>query len=384
MTSNYILNNYCQKISLNQTLNNSYLLQNEQNKSLTWTFNKTMQMHIGVFGRKHTYGEWPILMSESYIKFRIYYIDNSNNVTHIINAPETYTFDYTVTDAKNCTQSTNPWKGFSDTGGDINKDTDNKWRYYAYKVRPLNITISGSQLSTLLNKIRENAGSGTLYLVPECRITVKSQKLRDNNCLKRIYATTLRPINDTTLSAGTKLKRITTGVNVNFTPVTSSGSQMIIKYTKQTTSTGSVANDDVKITTVCDDGIIMRAGKYLFGLGYANAVNHNRGGGAGEPDFGAIGYSSQEVAGKTVLWNAPDVAVSEQAISGDTGPQYFTHVPVLFYYDASIVKNYSDIDSDLLTTNTNGYAKRVDSIPLKDIFECIRYLRENKHYKFGI
>ena len=105
-----------------------------------------------------------------------------------------------------------------------------------------------------------------------------------------------------------------------------------------------------------NDGIVMRSGKYTFGLGYASGVNHNK-----FENNTCVGYNMSYG-----LW--PNNIFNER--------------PVLFYYDSSIIAQYPS-DSNVSTTNA-GYARRVNSIPLDELFYTIKYLRDSQNFMFGI
>jgi hypothetical protein len=143
------------------------------------------------------------------------------------------------------------------------------------------------------------------------------------------------------------------------------------KTTTEASGTGNVVND-IKTSTLVNDGIVFRRDKYTFGLGYSNQI----------PDYatplegdGHIAYeklhSGKADTTPVVGWN--------HKLKGEAEPVLFYHEYIPDMYTTTndeykIVKpNHTSISRDNL-----GYARRTNVIPLKDIFEAIKFLRE--HY----
>ena len=134
-----------------------------------------------------------------------------------------------------------------------------------------------------------------------------------------------------------------------------------------TITESTAAASDVKATTICNDGMVVRAGGYVFGLGYTeNAVDHERN-----------GYTPQ---------NSSDP--HWKMINKD---YYLQNIPVLFYYKHN--DNYYNSDkspksngttTEFGATSSKGYATRMNAIPLEDIFKAVEILRSNEASQYGL
>lgn len=367
-TKNYIENNYACYINIDTDITSSVKLNKNENTTITWSFDSDLQFHIGAFCQKNERNKWPILMSDSKLQLSVWYIPNnsqtpiyipiSNGAGVSANGTMEFTFDYT---ANNTNTESYSWKGFTKSGVKLNDDTNITWRYYAFRIRPYNISFTGKSLNKLLDAIKTqvSSGNGKLYLVPAISINMHTQN-KQINVLKRIYATLIRPCSESS-SPSTYAKRVTTGVNVLFTGQKNK-SVLPIVYTN---IIKSETQDDTKITTICDDGVVIRSGKYLFGLGFAKGINHDRSSGTRNAGYNQTSSSADNTF---LQWEPYD--------SSTLNGEKYVDEPVLFFYDGDLAKKY-EADSNKLSTDNEGFAKRINSIPISDIFECIKLIKQS-------
>jgi hypothetical protein len=112
-------------------------------------------------------------------------------------------------------------------------------------------------------------------------------------------------------------------------------------------------NNTLESTNICTNGIVSRSGNYTFGLGYSNyLINHDSGN----------SYISVNNAEKTLLYN-------EGFLNKDEG-NIIKGEPVLFYYDHGAYKGDTNLPND-----SAGYARRVNSIRLSELFNMLKSLR---------
>lgn len=165
---------------------------------------------------------------------------------------------------------------------------------------------------------------------------------------------------------------ITLGYNNDFIkytdiPLTSGGEicKITYKYTVKESSE-NVEESNIKSTIICNDGIVTRAGKYVFGLGFAeNVVNHK-----------VNGYEQLDTANPH--WNIK--------VTNDSA--YRTRIPVLFYHEYSS-NYYESTAGGAIPTNdglrtSKGYAQRTNAIPLDDLFNMLRSYNESDTAQYGL
>lgn len=356
--SNYISNSYLQKYSISNTQSGKYNGL-DASKTITITFNKDFMFHIAINGKCDN-GRWPVLWDSSKLNLSLWAQTSKSGVIDL-GISETYNIDYTTNNSKN--DNGFGWVGYKSDGTSYAEDNyDFNMRYYTYKFRPKSITISGNALKTIISKLASDEVLD-LYVVATAELKTVGQNAvkvlgiggNPKEVIKGLWMSCPRPIDEANITAGTSTKKQKTATKVNFSPASSSDKKVsTLKLTyKLATSTGG----NVKTTTICNDGIVMRAGNYTFGLGYASGVNHNK-------------YSSNTLTGYTMT-------------NGMWPENMYSARPVLFYYDSSIIAQYPNTASSVSTTDT-GYAKRVNSIPLDELFNTIKYLRESESFVFGI
>jgi hypothetical protein len=112
---------------------------------------------------------------------------------------------------------------------------------------------------------------------------------------------------------------------------------------------GGNNTNTLQSSIICNDGITMIAGKHTFGLGYGYAVNHE----------GQNGY----------MHPSTDKLVWSNGITAEK-------IPMLYYYDTDVHESIKGTSADKRTEE--AYTRRINAIPLKDIFETIQFIREHK------
>lgn len=137
----------------------------------------------------------------------------------------------------------------------------------------------------------------------------------------------------------------------------------VVTVTGGTTET--ITESNIKTTTLCNDGIVTRAGKYVFGLGFAeNMVNHR-----------VNGYSP--VSADDPHWR----------LSKTDDTAYNQRVPMIFYHKYS-PKYYSS--SAIGTTfpknnsqSSKGYAQRTNAISLEELFNVVGFI-QSTYLQYGV
>ena len=216
-----------------------------------------------------------------------------------------------------------------------------------------------------------------LFIVPEVYIHIKSDKNTWGNhgdVIKGMLFTVPVPIqNSYTISNNSVLehKNSTSGTYLtSFKPT--------IEYSYYSSKSDNVS--EINSTTIAEDGIVHRTNDYVFGLGYSKAV---------------IDHSKSE--GYTHAGEATG-SFNENGDASWNSTTYKTNIPVLFYHKVEPIVNdkkgnyYKDPkDSGGLVVPCNesytnkGFAQRIHAIPLEDIFNAIKHMRENDSYaQFGL
>jgi hypothetical protein len=132
-----------------------------------------------------------------------------------------------------------------------------------------------------------------------------------------------------------------------------------------------LSNSNVKSTTICNDGVVVRSGEYVFGLGHAQYVyDHAR-------------YGYKVIADGIDPIGMPLRGPFDYHWAENTdGYNYRNDVPVLFYhkYDDNYYRTYKNYGgtTDDLNNTMSGYARRINAIPLDELFEIIQEWRTFK------
>lgn len=358
----YIKDNYLQRNAIQRESGQFLSTKNNIDINLTNYFWLVLGIWTGC-----SYGKWGLLHSDSYMRLRVYYSTDGGNAFKQTSIYRDYKFDHSTSSTAD--DSGFEWVGVNIDGSSFGSGNyDTKWRYRSYVFKPSKFTITSN--STGFDDIVSAYNSGKsveFRIVPTFKLRAHAQKSKD--LIGGICVTCPRPIeiSDTSGISSTKLisgDKYTGGKRIfpiykNVASCTGS-----ISYT---VTESTAAASDVKATTICNDGMVVRAGGYVFGLGYAeNAVDHERN-----------GYTQQDSSDPH--W---------KMINKD---YYLQNIPVLFYYKHN--DNYYNSDkspksngttTEFGATSSKGYATRMNAIPLEDIFKAVEILRSNEASQYGL
>lgn len=327
------------------------------NTDMQISFLTDFMFDIGVTA-KCIKSKWPCLTNTSYLNLSLWYkIDNLDPVL-VENSNVKYNFPTSKGNGNACLKTSTDndngyeWRGYSKDGKDLSGNYDSVCRYYTYKMKPqqMNISYTSSEYKKIVKAFNEGKNI-TIYVVPEFNINMHTQK--DKDCLKKIEIYNIIPAAPDNITPSRNIKNILNNKNKHTTNETKSG---MLLYGASVINSGNNGGNNgnnygipnEKITTVCNDGIVMRAGNYVFGLGYAeNIVDHS--------------YQDSEKSGNYKV----DSTTHEWIATSD---KFKHNIPVLFYYQRNSAGN-------LNTTTSEDYAKKMNAIPLEDIFNSIKYLR---------
>ena len=214
------------------------------------------------------------------------------------------------------------------------------------------------------------AGDITVYVVPAVKINIKSENKKDN--IKNVSFTGFWNNASTSKTESSTISRTTRTSDP-------SASSTYVKPSCEYYVTTTDNSNAHKSTTICDNGIVFTSGKYVFGLGYAEHIyNHNM-------TKNSAAYSQQD--GKNIWGKGGTVEPKvNESISGE---------PVLFLADSTStgVKDWIKSVNSSLKKDTDkekinfNYNRAINAIPLKDIFEAIKHIRNTNTgdwKKFGL
>lgn len=348
---NISASNYIQKISIKKP-DNSIV---NTTANLKIIFKDEFICHIGLRGRNKG-GSWPVLNSDSQLQLKVYYaIGNSNAIKELYTDTKIYKFNYSTNSILYDTSC--KWKGWNENGVWLGDNDNDNWRYCAFSFRPYNISIPSSVCDEIFTELNNNS-TVYIYVVPYFKLA--AHVLRNwwadrRNSLAGICATCPRVLKtNTSRSASTTITKIDTNL-----PLTEARSEENNGYVIYYINKLIGLDNGVSSTTICDDGIVMRSGQYVFGLGYTqDAVDHR-----------VNEYDRMD--------NDPSWKVSDKAENN------YISKPILFYhkYDNRYYNGKEPYTND---KSNKGYAKRMDAIPLEDIFEAIRHIRESTANSYGL
>jgi hypothetical protein len=357
---NYVTENYLQKVTIVKN-GNEYLSSNDD---IILNMTDYFFTNIGIYTGCEN-GRWGLLHSDSNLVLKIYYVIN-NTLYDAGAAIQSFKFDHSTNSAKN--DSGYEWVGISEKGADFgSKDYANKWRYRTYIFKPNNMQITRSNPG--FNNIRNAFNQGSpieIFIVPIFRVKAHSQNNiwgNPKDLAGGVRASCPRPVSISSTTNDMKTKLIsgngfTTGKYKYAVYKSAKTNTAKIEYTVSVTSSSS---SDVKTTTICNDGIVMRAGGYVFGLGYAeNIVDHNKN------DYDEV------ATGSNPHWSMKNPN------------NYKQNIPVLFYHKHNNNYYYSNHLPKNDSTDSKGYAQRMNAIPLEDIFNAIKILRNDDFSKYGL
>lgn len=357
-----ITNNYVRKFTIKKSGNSEdNTVEFNTTKPIEFTFNANSVCQIGIRGDCSN-GKWPVLMQSSNMKLRLYCVieGNLHQVEEFgVDGDETYSIDYTV--KSNSKNSGNEWSGFNDKGEKLSGNWEWAVRYYsfAFKVDKFVLNPSSSTDSTY-QKIANAYNQGhaiDIYLYPVFELKAAGQE--GKSIVDYITISNIVACNTTTVNVSKKLIKQSKYITVQDATYNAGAS---LRYNSNEISEGTQNN-----TTICENGIVMRSGNYVFGLGYGKVINHDK-----------QGYSVDDPGkedSKYPYWNIND--------STNANDKYI-EAPVLFYYEHT--DNYYDTDENTKIKkgkvgddNNEGYARRIQAIPLDDLFEMVRWWKENKN-----
>lgn len=361
ITANNITNHSIQKMILKKPNNSNIRL--NRNKPIEVVFKDDFVCHVGLYGGCSK-GGWPALNDNSKLTIQLYYsIDGGNTVHAIQNPKNTYTFDYSTSNTSD--NNGFEWVGYNKDGTYLSGNYNNQWRYYAFRFRchKMTITLNNDAYKKIAAEY-DAGGSVTIYAVATFDMhahTCENMWGNRKQLVCGIRAYTPRPIKSNSSNGAIKLVKYKYGEKEDFedcilTDFNSSNITGYLSYSIVTTSTTNTPT--VNATNICNDGIVIRAGKYVFGLGNSQ----------GYVDHSKAGY--EMVANADPTWKATNES-SDQIVN--------INEPILFYHEYN--PNYYDINKipkGSASREINGYAKRMNAIPLKDIFETIKFIRKNK------
>ena len=322
---------------------------------ITIRFKHAYGCHIGVRGECSN-GRWPVMSySGSNVNLHVVYVIDGSTVGTV--GSKTFKISYSTDNFKN--DGGKEWTGGK--GGNYS----NIWRYYRFIFKPTDFTLQTNTSNTSdFRKIVNAYNDGkqiTFYIFSSFNLTVVGQqnvlgKSKEIVSGIEISRPVVVPAYDK--STTTQLNLFSTGT---FNETETHGVNAQVTYGVNV----SLSKNEIKSTTLCNDGIVTRAGDYTFGLGYSKTiVDHSKDG----------GYNIASTTSKTdPSWTTTDTV---------------NNVPILFYY-----KNNSDyylnsgsggMEPKTGGKDNAGYARRIHAIPLSDIFGAIRTIRLSSLTKYGL
>lgn len=317
----------------------------DSSNSIKIPFLKDFICHVGIKGCCSN-GRWPVLRkTDSWIILKLWMQSAEDSAPTLLVTGKTYSFDYSSDNWNN--GNGYEWCGYNDAGNAIS-GYDTTWRYHAFKFKPHEFTISGSNLTNLISKVSADKAV-TLYITAEASISAKGQKNMWGNpksVISGLWLSCPRPTSSNGTASTTMKKQGGTALNFN---ADYTGSKVTLNYFSVNDS-----SSDVKSTVICTDGIVTRAGTYTFGLGYATHwADHTN------------GKYTQDSG--TSLWDTNYIKENGE--------------PVLFYYNQN---EWKWTRSDNPSNSKHGYARRVNAIRLSELFNALKVLRTNEDLKFGL
>lgn len=343
-----------------------------KNSGITIDFNNPFVFNIGILGTCSN-GKWPVFMDSSSMTLKFYYkLSNSDTLHHIQQNDLSYTFD-TSKKSGNASNNANndngyEWCGYKD-GYNSNKDGVKfnwekdgwAWMYYTYAFTlKSSIYILPSYFSDLsedgvdMIEALNNGVDATIYVIPEFKIRFECQG-SNKYLINGLNITVPRPYkNDSTViptNVSSKVIRQTKKyikLKENNTP----DANLKTSQFKYKVFIGGDNTNTLQSSIICNDGITMIAGKHTFGLGYGYAINH-------EVQDGYMHPSTDKL-----VWSKGTFTAEK--------------IPMLYYYDTDVHQSIKESVENVDKRTEEAYTRRINAIPLKDIFETIQFIREHK------
>ena len=381
-----------------ETFNIQRDIANEDKKSIVTQFDRSQPIyisfnssytyltHIGVKG-ENSNGRWPVMMNNSYVRLGLYYkVGGTTTYTKV--AEHKYTLDFTT--SNNNDDNGYEWKGYN-RGTNTSPNGDTAWRFYPYalKIKQFVINTNGTftdangkttNLAEVYNDIADAYDAGKsieFFVFPEVYLHAMGQKEswikgRDpKKVVCGLEAYTFIPIeNISSISSSStsikNLKNVSESTAKKYATMWKASGALTVKNEVGTISftTREIPknNSTTKITTICEDGIVIRSGEHVFGIGAGAQVY----------DHLKNGYNVQSSSNPT--WN-PKTGMTAS---------YLENEPILFYHTS--LGDYYDSKKEPKTggKDLKGYALRTHAIPLKDIFNVVRMMNESSTAKYGV
>lgn len=337
---------------------------------------------IGIMGQNSN-GRWPVLRDTSKLELQLWckitdYKNSKNNDLFLVTGKtqNLNTIQYTTNSIKN--DSGYEWRGYNDKGDQ--PDGEWHWRYKEFRFRPKKFVISSnlSENSEYLKIVNayNNGASIDFYVYPKFTLKASGQTLLNvqKKVVKGVRATVPIPVSaDTGVNVKDNDKVYIGGLlqngkykgqpkTKNWTGYKDSfvDAAATLNYNEIVSKTEA---SNINVTSICEDGIVIRSGNSTFGLGTIEKVF----------DHKELGYiNSVTNVNDKGSWG-----------SGQTA-KYIDNVPALFYY-----KSYDTANNGLKgkENSVETFARYVDAIPLEDIFNSIKLLRQrdtNAWSNFGL
>jgi hypothetical protein len=340
-----------------------------KNSGITINFNNPFVFNIGILGTCSN-GKWPVFMDSSSMTLKFYYkLSNSDTLHHIPQNDLSYTFD-TSKKSGNASNNANndngyEWCGYKDgynnnkDGVKFNWEKDGwAWMYHTYAFTlKSSIYILPSYFSDLAEdgvdmiKALNEGVDATIYVIPEFKIRFECQG-SNKYLINGLHVTVPRPYKNDSTVIPTNVSSKVIRQTKKYIKLKENNTPDADLKTSQFKYHVFIAGDNtntLQSSIICNDGITMIAGKHTFGLGYGYAVNHE----------GQNGY--QHPNRDKLVWS-----------NGITAEK----IPMLYYYDTDVHESIKGTSAEKRTKE--AYAKRINAIPLKDIFETIQFIREHK------
>ena len=364
----------------------------KRNIPIKFTFNNDYVFRL-CLQNKCSNGRWPVLWINSFLTLKVFYKIGASNAVNIESLNKNITFDGNTSHPTygkhgNPCNTTNDdsgyeWKGFDADGKYIGSNLENEWRYFVYKFRPSQFVLDVNDNN--FNEIADAYDNGdtiVFYIVPSLHLHACGQK-RAGTTRKTVKGYALSnfiPVKTFSNSSPEYSKNVdntdliynvqnlftkqTLGVNVpdRSYPIgqkellcTQDDQFAVMYYDYDYFKSG----DSIKSTTICEDGVVMRAGQYTFGLGQCAYV----------------------AKGTNIENTGTDTYVSDK---------YRQNVPVLFYYknhDGSDTEPKIDFDGVNIPVGAENpqdfdhekslqfYADHAGCIPLDDILNVVKFVK---------
>jgi hypothetical protein len=307
--------------------------ENLYDSNIRISFKRKYVFHINLIGELDR-GSWPTLNSSSNMKLELYYKDKNRKLTPT-GLQQIYYFDKTGTEWSNNSK-------VYDRSDNLVTTYDNSDRIKSFFFKPDDFVINAD--SDLFKEIKLINNTSPVEFVVIPTFSIRSQSSAGTfgvryNVVKGIG---IHFPSATKEDIGVTTKLISSNSYVPIKTITHQDSTAVISYSKTADA------EDINCTTICKDGVIFRVKDCMFGLGYSN-------------DMFVAHKSISPYAASDNMWD----------IAGNEGKQE----PVLFYYNS--------IDSHDMAVDEQKIARKLNTIPLKDIFTAIQVLKTNMPDKWS-